>query len=193
MIFVFSDQIAIPDLLNAGKIISKTMIMEHVWEHNFDPQTNVVETRMCRLRDKIDRDFGKTMIKTVRGVGYAINMAHDLRSPITRIRGIAEMTITSAKDDQDYELMAGSIVEECDRLLGIINTMLDISEAKAGLSKLSISQVDISKIVNETCELFRPIAENKNTRIIKRLVDNTFMRTPQNTPPFMAGMNAARG
>lgn len=60
---------------NTGKIVSKTMIMEHVWEHNFDPQTNVVETRMCRLRDKIDRDFGKTMIKTVRGVGYAIKEA----------------------------------------------------------------------------------------------------------------------
>jgi heavy metal sensor kinase len=103
------------------------------------------------------------------------NMAHDLRSPITRIRGVAEMTITSARDNQDYELMAGSIVEECDRLLGIINTMLDISEAKAGLSKLDISQVDISKIVEETCELFRPIAEDKNTRIIKKLTDNTFI------------------
>ena len=57
---------------NAGKIVSKTMIMEHVWDHNFDPQTNVVETRMCRLRDKIDRAFGKTMIQTVRGVGYVI-------------------------------------------------------------------------------------------------------------------------
>ncbi len=103
------------------------------------------------------------------------NMAHDLRSPITRIRGIAEMTITSARDNRDYELMAGSIVEECDRLLGIINTMLDISEAKAGLSKLNISQVDISKIVEETCEIFRPIAEDKNTRIIKKLADNTFI------------------
>ncbi len=57
---------------NAGKIVSKTMIMEHVWDHNFDPQTNVVETRMCRLRDKIDRAFGITMIQTVRGVGYVI-------------------------------------------------------------------------------------------------------------------------
>ncbi len=57
---------------NAGKIVSKTMIMEHVWDHNFDPQTNVVETRICRLRDKIDRAFDKTMIQTVRGVGYAI-------------------------------------------------------------------------------------------------------------------------
>lgn len=60
---------------NAGKIVSKTMIMEHVWDHNFDPQTNVVETRICRLRDKIDRDFDKTMIRTVRGVGYAIKEA----------------------------------------------------------------------------------------------------------------------
>lgn len=57
---------------NAGKIVSKTMIMEHVWDHNFDPQTNVVETRMCRLRDKIDRNFRTTMIHTIRGVGYAI-------------------------------------------------------------------------------------------------------------------------
>ena len=61
---------------NAGKIVSKTMIMEHVWDHNFDPQTNVVETRMCRLRDKIDRTFGKTMIQTVRGVGYVLRTDH---------------------------------------------------------------------------------------------------------------------
>ena len=60
---------------NAGKIVSKTMIMEHVWDHNFDPQTNVVETRICRLRDKIDRPFKKTMIHTIRGVGYAIKKA----------------------------------------------------------------------------------------------------------------------
>lgn len=57
---------------NSGKIVSKTMIMEHVWDHNFDPQTNVVETRICRLRDKIDRSFDKTMIQTIRGVGYVI-------------------------------------------------------------------------------------------------------------------------
>lgn len=101
------------------------------------------------------------------------NMAHDLRSPITRIRGIAEMTITGAKDNQDYEFMAGSIVEECDRLLGIINMILDISEAKAGLSKLNRSQIDISRIMEETCELFRPVAENKNIRIVKNFSKNT--------------------
>ncbi len=60
---------------NAGKVISKTMIMEHVWDYNFDPQTNVVEARICRLRDKIDRDFAKKLIHTIRGVGYVLKEA----------------------------------------------------------------------------------------------------------------------
>jgi two-component system OmpR family response regulator len=59
-------------LRNPGKVVSKTMIMEHVWDYNFDPQTNVVEARICRLRDKVDKDFPKKMIHTVRGVGYVL-------------------------------------------------------------------------------------------------------------------------
>ncbi|MCD6571372.1 MAG: response regulator transcription factor [Deltaproteobacteria bacterium] len=55
---------------NAGRVVSKTMIMEHVWDYNFDPQTNVVEARICRLRDKIDRSFDCKLIHTIRGVGY---------------------------------------------------------------------------------------------------------------------------
>ncbi len=57
---------------NAGRIVSKTMIMEHVWDYNFDPQTNVVEARICRLRDKIDRPFNKKLIHTIRGAGYIL-------------------------------------------------------------------------------------------------------------------------
>jgi two-component system OmpR family response regulator len=59
-------------LRNAGRVVSKTMIMEHVWHYNFDPQTNVVEARISRLRDKIDRDFNPKLIHTVRGVGYVL-------------------------------------------------------------------------------------------------------------------------
>jgi len=59
-------------LRNREKVVSKTMIMEHVWNYNFDPQTNVVEARICRLRDKIDRSSGKKLIHTVRGVGYVL-------------------------------------------------------------------------------------------------------------------------
>jgi two-component system OmpR family response regulator len=57
---------------NAGRVVSKTMIMEHVWDYNFDPETNIVEARICRLRDKIDRDFPEKLINTVRGVGYVL-------------------------------------------------------------------------------------------------------------------------
>ncbi len=57
---------------NQGRIVSKTMIMEHVWDYNFDPQTNVVEARVSKLRDKVDREFPKKLINTIRGVGYVI-------------------------------------------------------------------------------------------------------------------------
>jgi two-component system OmpR family response regulator len=55
-----------------GRVVSKTMIMEHVWNYNFDPQTNVVEARICRLRDKIDKGFGTKLIHTIRGAGYVL-------------------------------------------------------------------------------------------------------------------------
>jgi two-component system OmpR family response regulator len=57
---------------NVGRVVSKTMIMEHVWDYNFDPQTNVVEVRMSKLRDKIDRDYAYQLIHTIRGAGYII-------------------------------------------------------------------------------------------------------------------------
>jgi two-component system, OmpR family, response regulator len=65
-------------LRNAGRIVSKTMIMEHVWDYNFDPQTNVVEARISRLRDKIDRGFEPKLIQTVRGVGYVLRETQSL-------------------------------------------------------------------------------------------------------------------
>jgi DNA-binding response OmpR family regulator len=55
---------------NHGRVVSKTMIIEHVWDYNFDPQTNVVEARICRLREKIDTLSDSKFIHTIRGVGY---------------------------------------------------------------------------------------------------------------------------
>jgi len=57
---------------NKERVVSKTMIMEHVWDYNFDPMTNVVEARICRLREKIDKDFEPKLIHTVRGAGYVL-------------------------------------------------------------------------------------------------------------------------
>ncbi len=55
-----------------GQVVSKTMILSHVWEYNFDPQTNVVDVLVSRLREKIDRPFETKLLQTVRGVGYVL-------------------------------------------------------------------------------------------------------------------------
>jgi heavy metal response regulator len=57
---------------NKGRVVTKTMIIEHVWNYNFDPETNVVEARICRLRDKIDKDHDPKLIHTIRGAGYVL-------------------------------------------------------------------------------------------------------------------------
>ena len=63
---------------NAGRVISRTMIMEHVWEYNFDPRTNIVETRICHLREKIDKPFEIKLLHTVRGFGYVLEARPEL-------------------------------------------------------------------------------------------------------------------
>jgi heavy metal sensor kinase len=126
------------------------------------------------------------------------NIAHDLRSPITRIRGIAEVTLTTGKNMTEYENMAASTIEECDRLLDMINTMLMISKTEAGVNKLEHKELNIPAVVQEACELFQPIAEDKGLvlscdvsgngsingdvpliqRMIANLLDNAIKYTP---------------
>lgn len=57
---------------HAGQVVSRTMLFEHVWDYNFDPQTNVIDVHMSRLRKKIDKPFDTPLIHTVRGAGYVI-------------------------------------------------------------------------------------------------------------------------
>ncbi|MGD8369606.1 MAG: response regulator transcription factor [Desulfobacterales bacterium] len=57
---------------NADRVLSKTMILEHIWDFHFDPQTNVVDVLVCRLRNKVDKNFPRKMIQTLRGVGYVL-------------------------------------------------------------------------------------------------------------------------
>lgn len=62
-------------LRHAGRVVTKTMILEHVWDFNFDPQTNVVDVLVSRLRAKVDRDYPVKLIHTIRGVGYVLRSA----------------------------------------------------------------------------------------------------------------------
>jgi heavy metal sensor kinase len=126
------------------------------------------------------------------------NIAHDLKSPITRIRGIAEVTLTGEKCMGEYEGMAASTIEECDRLLDMINTMLMISKTESGVNKLSCEEIDLAGLVREACELFEPTAEDKkvslscdiptrshfigDTRMIQRMLSNLLDNAIKYTP-----------
>lgn len=61
-------------LRNRGRTISKTMIMEQIWDLHFDPQTNVVDVLVCRLRNKVDKNFPQKLIQTIRGIGYVLDI-----------------------------------------------------------------------------------------------------------------------
>ena len=58
---------------NAGQIVTRTMLLENVWDYHFDPQTNVIDVHISRLRQKIDKEFDKPLLHTVRGSGYVLN------------------------------------------------------------------------------------------------------------------------
>jgi len=126
------------------------------------------------------------------------NIAHDLKSPITRIRGTAEVTLTTGKSLSEYEAMAANTIEECDRLLDMINTMLMISKAEAGVDHLTRQAIDLAGLIQEACKLFEPTAEDNgialscdvpdishcfgDTRMIQRMLSNLLDNAIKYTP-----------
>lgn len=105
------------------------------------------------------------------------NIAHDLRSPLARIRGIAEMTLVREKSADDFKKMAVSTVEECDTLIDMVNTMLEITEAEAGVAPQNIEEFDLAKLISDACDLFRPIADDKHIDINLSIPDELHFRT----------------
>lgn len=63
---------------NAGTVVTRTMLLEKVWDYHFDPQTNVIDVHISRLRAKIDKDFDQPMLMTIRGAGYKLSEPEDI-------------------------------------------------------------------------------------------------------------------
>jgi signal transduction histidine kinase len=101
----------------------------------------------------------QTLVTEIRQMGD--NIAHDLKSPLTRIRGSAEIALTTARSPAEYEAMAAGAIEECDRLLAMINTMLMISRTEAGVEKPARESLDLTALAREACELFGTPAEDQ--------------------------------
>jgi len=104
------------------------------------------------------------------------NIAHDLKSPITRIRGTAEVALTSGSSLKEYQSMAAGTIEECDRLLDMINTMLFISRTEAGVNQLDCQQFDIAALVRDACDIFQSPAEDKRIVLVRGELENVSIK-----------------
>ncbi len=90
------------------------------------------------------------------------NIAHDLRSPLGRIRVNSEMALSSDDNIDSYRNACAETIEECDRLIQMINTSLDVAEAEAGIDHAKKEQLNLSALTQDACELFDPVAESKS-------------------------------
>ena len=145
--------------------ISEGSLKERVPVKKNQDEIDQLATTFNQMLDRI-----QTLVTGIREMSD--NIAHDLKSPITRIRGISEVSLTTGASEKEYENMAASTVEECDRLLDMVNTMLVISKTEAGVNKLDAKDLDISALVRDACELFRSPAEDKDLRLVCDVSDN---------------------
>jgi signal transduction histidine kinase len=153
--------------ISTGSIEKRVSVRQRALE--IDELSNTFNHMLDRL---------ESMIKSIREMSD--NIAHDLRSPLTRIRGIAEMTLINRDSIENYREMAASTIEECDKLISIINTMLEITEAEAGTSPIRTEPIDIPGLIGYACELFEPIAQEKGVQITTSLSEKVTIDSNKN-------------
>jgi signal transduction histidine kinase len=93
------------------------------------------------------------------------NVAHDLRTPMTRLRGIAEMALSSKPDLENYREALSDSLEESGTILAMLNTLMEISEAEASSTRLELTEMNFSEVVEQVVEMYRLVAEERDISI----------------------------
>ncbi|MFN2356160.1 MAG: sensor histidine kinase [Desulfotignum sp.] len=147
--------VRVDTITRTAKTITGTSLQKRVPETGSKDELDHLAATFNQMLDRI-----QTLVNSIREMGD--NMAHDLKSPVTRIRGVAEMGLVQGETIDDFHAMAANTIEESDQLLDMINTMLVISKTEAGEGEFIFQQMDAARMVQEACDLFKPVAEDKN-------------------------------
>jgi signal transduction histidine kinase len=108
------------------------------------------------------------------------NVAHDLRTPMARLRAGAETALRSARNTEVYREALADCIDESDQILKMLNTLMDISEAETGIMKLDLKVFDLTTVIEETVDVYNYLAEEKDVTIQRRVPSNLCLKADPN-------------
>jgi len=157
--------VGVENVTRAARRISEGSLEERVPAKKGEDEIDQLANTFNQMLDRIQR--------LVAGIKeMSDNIAHDLKSHITRIRGTAEVTLTTGTSLTEFEKMAANTIEECDRLMDMINTMLFISKTETGVDAIDRREIDLAELVRDACFLFQSPAEDKGVTLTCNISDH---------------------
>ncbi len=149
----------IRQLINTlNSIVAKGKVDMRVPVKNEDRLNDELIALFNTMLDKIE-----TLVKGMRSV--LDNVAHDLRTPMTRLRGTAEVAIQSGQDGDELREALGDCIEESERILIMLNTLMDVSEAETGAMKLNLEEMNVAPVIGDVVDLYGYVAEEKGISV----------------------------
>jgi signal transduction histidine kinase len=149
---------AVTRIVRTGRTDERVPVAEH------DDAINELTTAFNAMLDRIE-----ALVSAMRGA--LDNVSHDLRTPLTRLRGSAEMALAASPDIGRYREALADCVEEADRVLVMLNTLMDISEAESGAMPLAREAVALADVVARAVDLYRDVADAKGVALTTSTAD----------------------
>lgn len=159
----------IRQLINTlDSIVSRAKIDQRVPVRNEDRLNDELISLFNAMLDKIE-----TLVNGMRSV--LDNVAHDLRTPMTRLRGTAEMALEAGRDGDTLREALSDCIEESERILIMLNTLMDVSEAETGAMKLNLEEMNVAPVIGDVVDLYGYVAEEKGVTVHAGFPDELYL------------------